>query len=38
METEDLWMKLNDGDLVMRCHGDTVCQLNVLGEVKKSTW
>ncbi len=37
METEDLWMKLNDGDLVVRCHGDTVSQLNVLGGVKPTS-
>lgn len=34
MEMKDLGMKLDDGDLVLRCHGEVVCQLNVLGGVK----
>ena len=34
MEMEDLRIKLDDGDLVVRCHGEVLCQLTVLGGVK----
>ena len=33
-EMEDLRIKLDDGDLVVRCHGEVLCQLTVVGGVK----